>query len=269
MPPLVAVVATHLPVGRITKWSRGGHIVRESYVDALRRAGAQPVMVPALDLHTPAAEILGAVSGLLLMGGGDMLPEHYGAEAHSATGDYEPDRDRMEMELAREARLRGTPTLAICRGMQVVNVAYGGTLHQHLPDHPGLLQHVDPGAGGAVMHDVRLAPGSRVAGACGTERVYGASLHHQGIDTVGEGLVPTGWAPDGIVEAFESDERDAWLVAVQWHPEETAADDEANQRLFDALVERAEEARRNTAIVDRRARTMRSGTSRPPRRLRP
>lgn len=262
MAPLVAIVATQLPPGRITGWTRGGYIVRDTYVDALRRAGAQPVLVPALDNRAVVAELLSSVQGLLLMGGGDIDPDRYGAEAHPFISGVEPERDAVEIDLVLGARARGTPTLAICRGIQLVNVALGGTLHQHVPDLPGAIDHTDPEDGHAIVHDIRLAPGSRVAGACGTERVHGASRHHQAVDRVADGLVPTGWSADGLIEAVETDESEPWLVAVQWHPEETAADDPANQGLFDALTARAEEARTAGGSADAIAR-------RPPRGARP
>ena len=268
VPPLVAIVATHLPAGRITGWTRGGYVVRETYVDALRRAGAQPVLVPALENTTAANDLLNAVNGLVLMGGGDVDPTRYGAEPHPFVTGLEPRRDEMEIDLVLGARARGVPTLAICRGMQVVNVALGGTLHQHVPDLDGVIAHTDPQDGQAVVHDIRLAAGSRVAAACRTERVQGASRHHQAIEKVADGLVPTGWSPDGLVEAVETDEREPWLVAVQWHPEDTAERDPNNQGLFDTLATRADEARAAWSDLTRRAGRARPG-GRPPRRMRP
>ncbi len=138
----------------------------------------------------------------------------------------------------RAAVRNGTPTLAICRGVQVLNVALGGTLIQHLPDIEGRHEHRN-----GVMHEVDLKPGTLVADAMGTTRPMCSSFHHQAIDRLAPGLVETGWADDGTIEAVQLEGRDdghGWLVGVQWHPEDTAADDELQQALFDELVRQAE-----------------------------
>jgi putative glutamine amidotransferase len=130
------------------------------------------------------------------------------------------------------------PTLAICRGAQSVNVAFGGTLHQHLPELEGLIPHGTPGGGEATVHDVRIAPASRIRRATRAEVLSCSSHHHQGIDRLGAGLVPTAWSEDSLVEGLERER--GWLVSVQWHPEDTAANDEAQQALFDELVRHAQ-----------------------------
>ena len=148
------------------------------------------------------------------------------------------DVDAFDIALARAAVRNGTPTLAICRGVQVLNVALGGTLIQHLPDIEGRQEHRN-----GVMHEVDLKPGTLVADAMGTTRPMCSSFHHQAIDRLAPGLVETGWADDGTIEAVELEGRDdghGWLVGVQWHPEDTAADDELQQALFDELVRQAE-----------------------------
>ena len=129
------------------------------------------------------------------------------------------------------------PVLAICRGVQVLNVALGGTLHQHLPDDMGWSVHGTPRDGGAVRHDVRVSAGSRLAAACRTEAVVAMSHHHQGLDRLGDGLTATAWTADGLVEGVELS-GPAWVVGVQWHPELSAADDPAQQSLFDSFVAR-------------------------------
>jgi putative glutamine amidotransferase len=206
-----------------------------TYVDALRRAGARPLLLTCPDEDPEGA--LALVDGLMLMGGGDVEPSRYGAEDHPELYGVEAARDVFEIALVRAADREGVPTLAICRGIQVLNVAFGGTLHPHLPEVEGIGLHGTPLSGDPVPHDVKLAPGSRVAEAAGADVVSGSSHHHQGLDRVGEGLLATGWTEDGLVESVERET--GWMVGVQWHPEETAADDPAHQGLFDALVRRA------------------------------
>ena len=234
--PWIAVAACHLVTGRVTGWRVGGYGVPESYVDAVRRAGGRPLLLlPGEDAG--ADELLEPLDGLLLVGGGDVEPRRYGQEPHVTIGGIEPDRDDLEIRLLREADRARLPTLAICRGAQVLNVAFGGSLIQHLPDVPGLGPHEPPSGESRRSHDVRLAPGSRIAEAVGTEVLSCSSRHHQGVDRLGEGLVATGWSEDDLVEALEREE--GWMVAAQWHPEDTAAEDPVQQRLFDALVVRA------------------------------
>jgi putative glutamine amidotransferase len=148
--------------------------------------------------------------------------------------------DDFELALARAAVAHGTPLLAICRGIQVLNVAFGGTLHQHIPADPGVAPHGEPGAkGGARLQRVELEPDSRIAAVMGTTAPTVSCHHHQAIDRVGTGLRVVGRAADGIVEAIEPVADDAFVLAVQWHPEDTAATDPAQQALFTGLVERA------------------------------
>ncbi len=232
--PEIAVVAYHLRPGRVRGWVVGGYGVPEGYVEALRRAGAIPTLLLPGDPRSPA-ELLDRFDGLLLVGGGDVEPARYGQEPHAELYGLEPDRDDLEIALLHEAERRGLPTLCVCRGMQVMNVAFGGTLHQHLPDDPRYQPHGTPSGEDELLHEVRLAPGSRVARAAGAEVLTCSSHHHQGVERLGEGLLATGWAPDGLVEAIER-EGEGWMVGVQWHPEDTAAGDPAQQRLFDALA---------------------------------
>ena len=134
--------------------------------------------------------------------------------------------------------MRSLPILAVCRGLQLLNVAFGGTLRQHLPDGGSPIGHGVPVGGPPGVHEVRVAPGSRLAGVCGGAALSGCtSIHHQGVEALGPGLVATAWSSDGLIEAVETpaDGR-GWLLAVQWHPEMTAADDPAQQALFDAFA---------------------------------
>jgi putative glutamine amidotransferase len=234
--PEIAVAAYHLRPGRVSMWIVGGYGVPENYIDAVRRAGGHPALVLPGDERSPG-ELLDRVGGLLLVGGGDVEPARYGQEPSETIYGLEPDRDAFEIALLQEAASRDVPTLCVCRGMQVLNVALGGTLIQHLPDHDRFLPHGAPSGVEGVRHDVRLDPGCRVARATGGRTVSCSSHHHQGIDRLGEGLVGTGWTEDGLVEALELEA--GWVVGVQWHPEDTAAEDAAQQGLFDELVLRA------------------------------
>jgi len=234
--PQVAVVAYHLSPGRVSYWQVGGFGVPEHYVHAVRRAGGRPALLLPGD-DTPPKDLLRPFDALLLVGGGDVEPARYGQEPHASVYGVEPDRDDLEAELLHEADRSEMPTLAICRGMQVMNVAFGGTLIQHLPDHDAYLPHGTPSGRDHLAHDVKAAPGSRLAEAAGAEVLTCSTHHHQGVDRVGERLSPTGWSEDGLVEAMERG--GGWMLGVQWHPEDTASEDPRQQALFDALVGQA------------------------------
>lgn len=234
--PRIGVVAQPLVEGRVRGWPSRAFGVPATYVGALRRAGAMPVLFPP---PTDVEELLGLVDGVLLMGGGDVEPSRYGGADRPELYGIEPTRDELELAVVDAAERSRVPLLAICRGIQVLNVAHRGTLHQHLPEVEGAGTHGEPTSGDPVDHDVKLAPGSRIALAAGADVVAASSHHHQAIDVVGDGLVATGWTEDGLVEAIEVD-GDGWVIGVQWHPEDTAERDPAQQRLFDELVRRAE-----------------------------
>ena len=239
--PLIGVVGYHLEPGRVSRWPDGGYGVPAPYLDALRRAGARVLIVAPGEAGDPE-ELLAPFDGLLLVGGGDVDPSRYGAEPDVNTYGVEPDRDDLEIRLVQTAYRIATPTLCICRGMQVMNVAFGGTLRQHLPDVPGLIEHGVPVAETATLHQVEPVAGSRLSASTkSAPPLVVASHHHQGVDRIGEGLLATGHSPDGLIEAIEppndpDDPNAPWLLGVQWHPEETAATDGAQQSLFDGLV---------------------------------
>ena len=242
MRPLIAVPAYPVKAGRVQGWEKPGVAAPTTYVEALQRAGAlEAILMPVAIDDADAGEILGRFDGLLLLGGGDLRPEEYGQERRETVYGVVPHRDRFEIALARAAVDRGLPTLAICRGHQVLNVALRGSLDQHITDRPGVLDHGTPGVpGGSSVHDVELEPASRLADSMGVTHASVSSHHHQAVDRAGHGLRVTARAPDGVVEGIELD-GDAWVVGAQWHPEDTAADDPAQQRLFDAFVHRATE----------------------------
>lgn len=238
--PLIAVVAYHLGDDRVARWRHGGYAVPAPYVESLRRAGARTaILAPGEDGE--AEELLEPFDGLLLLGGGDVDPARYGAEPDVAHNyGVEPDRDALEIELLRTADLWELPALCVCRGMQVLNVAFGGTLHQHLPEMPGMLAHGVPALDTRSLHDVRLDPRSKTWATTKTTTIACSSHHHQGVDRVGRKLRATGWSSDGLVEAIEREVADPeslhWMVGIQWHPEDTAHDDPAQQSWFDVLA---------------------------------
>jgi putative glutamine amidotransferase len=224
--PLVAIPTYHLGPGQVRTWE-GAYALPASYVTALRRAGIRTALLPPAQ-PSAADELLAPFDGLLLAGGGDVEPARYGAAAHPADHGHDPDRDELELELARAAVRLGLPVLGICRGMQLLNVAFGGTLVQHLPERPGLVEHRDKAK--QVMHGLRVEPGSRLAAALGRVEAEVLSHHHQALDRLGEGFRAVAWAPDGLVEGIEREQ--GWTVGVLWHPEGTAAADPVQHRLL-------------------------------------
>jgi putative glutamine amidotransferase len=205
-----------------------------SYARAIHGAGGMMAMLPPDRRATEdPGELLDRIDALVLGGGADIDPEDQGVEAHPETIGTNPDRDRFEMALARAALERGIPLLGVCRGMQVLNVACGGTLEQHLPDRLGHERH-RPVPGSWAEHDVRIEPGSLAARAAGTEQLTVKSHHHQGVDAIPKSLAATAWATDDeSIEAIESADGE-FVLGVLWHPEEDAGD-----RVIPSLVERA------------------------------
>jgi putative glutamine amidotransferase len=237
MKPLIAVTGRHLRPGRISSWKAGALALPRGYTDAVDRAGGRGVVLPP-PLSDPGevAGVLDTFAGLVITGGADVDPWWYGQEPHPSVYGVDRSLDEFEIALAGSAIDAGLPVLAICRGHQVLNVAMGGTLDQHITDRPGLLVHGDPasGPGGGVEHEVSLERDSRLAEALGVTRCTVRSHHHQAVADLAPKATATGWSDDGVLESFELPE--GWVVAVQWHPEATADSDPVQQRLFDAFV---------------------------------
>jgi putative glutamine amidotransferase len=195
-----------------------------SYARAIQGAGGMMAMLPPDRRATEEPdELLDRIDALVLAGGADIDAADQGIEAHPETVGTNPDRDRFEIALARRALEREVPLLGVCRGMQILNVACGGTLDQHLPDRLGHERH-RPVPGSWAEHDVRIEPGSLAARAAGTERLTVKSHHHQGVEAIPDSLSATAWATDDeSVEAIESDDG-GFVLGVLWHPEEDAND---------------------------------------------
>jgi putative glutamine amidotransferase len=237
--PLIGICAALEPA-RWSVWELPAVLLPADYLVAIQRAGGLPLMIaPDEALAENPGELLDRLDGLILAGGCDIDPSAYGASPEEHTFGTVPLRDRTELALAREAVARDLPLLGICRGMQLLNVARGGSLIQHLPDHLGHEEHRrTPGTFEGSEHDVTIDPGTRAADAIGEAHHEVKSHHHQAIDRLGEGLVISGRSTlDELPEAIELPDR-RFTLGVQWHPEA-----DGSSRVIAALVERAREYR--------------------------
>jgi gamma-glutamyl-gamma-aminobutyrate hydrolase PuuD len=232
--PLVGIT-TYVEPASWGHWQLDAALIPYDYVRAVERAGARAMLVPPST--DGIEETLDALDGIVFSGGADVDPETYGAEAHSETNGTRPERDAGELALLQAALARDMPVLAVCRGFQILNVARGGDLEQHVPDRVGSEAHREV-KGEFSEHGVRVENDSRLGSLLGGEVSGVKSHHHQGVGEVGDGLVEVAWADDGTVEGLEDPER-RFALGVLWHPE--AGDD---ARLFDALVEEARAYRR-------------------------
>lgn len=229
------------PLVGISSYARGGQRLSFSvpceYVDAVRKAGGVPLVLPPV--LGPVHEALEVIDGLILPGGGDIHPEHYGGDDHDANYGICHERDHFELVLARAALERPKlPVLCVCRGMQMLNVALGGDLIAHIPDVFGTkVIHRTPDVQ-ALPHPVELSPGSHVARVYGGTTAQVQSVHHQAVGRLGDGLRAVAWAADGVIEAIESERHD-FVVGVQWHPELDVLTDDRPLGLFDELVARS------------------------------
>ena len=207
-----------------------------AYVEAVVRAGGVPMVIPPC--NADPEYLLGVVDGYVFSGGGDMDPAIYGGVKHDQVASVDRERDTYELALARCVINSKQPLLAICRGMQVVNVALGGSLHEHLPDHYGnsVVHRGDDGQ--KVAHSVKVKPDSTLASLLKETEFTCPSYHHQCINEIAPGFEVVASATDGVVEAIESDQHPQ-IIAMQWHPEFTAKTAPVHQRPFDALVDMA------------------------------
>lgn len=220
-------------------------VMNHRYYVAVASVGGAPFMVPLLEDEGALRALYERMDGVFLAGGVDMDPPSYGEERREWCGRTDPARDRVELLLARWALADGKPVLGVCRGMQVINVATGGTLLQDCDQQlPGSIKHdYFPHAGFArdhLAHEIEVAAESRLRAVLGAERVPVNSMHHQGICRLGEGLRVTATAPDGLAEALETADG-RFVVGVQWHPEMLIDSDAGTRRLFEAFVEASEE----------------------------
>ena len=227
--PLIAIPARFSSSAAVLRYE--AEVAARKLVEAVYAAGGEPLVVhPSAPGGTisdaEAARRLAFADGVLLPGGGDLHPAYYGGAQHESLYDMDREQDAFDLAVARWSLRAARPLLAICRGMQVVNVAMGGTLVQDMPRHH---RH--------VRSELALGPGTAVHGVLGQDMVTISCYHHQAVDRIGAGLRPTASSEDGVVEAIElAEPADGWFLAVQWHPEDTAASDPAQQRLFGALV---------------------------------
>jgi len=207
-------------------------------VTALESAGLIPLIVPPLSRASAAAVILDSVSGLVLTGGEDIDPARYGEKRHEKIRSINAARDATEIALIEEAKARGKPILAICRGIQILNVALGGTLVQDIPSQLDTkIAHDEDSPRNSRSHDISIEPGSLIAKAVGTEHCTVNSFHHQSVKRVADGMRVTARSPDGVIEGLESAD-DWWVIAVQWHPEEMTDSPEPWDRgLFKAFAQ--------------------------------
>ena len=217
--------------------------LNSAYLRAVEQAGGAPVLLPP-PLGAAARDALWArLDGLLLTGGGDVDPQHFGEPRHPTLVEVSEARDALELELAGRALAQGLPLLAICRGIQVLNVALGGSLHQDVPSDPGSpLSHSQAERRHQPTHQVKVQAGSRLSAVLGALEVDVNSFHHQAIKRLGRGLAAVAWAPDGIVEGVELTDGAPFVLGVQWHPEDLVEHDPAARCLFAALVTAAARA---------------------------
>lgn len=242
--PIIGITTQNLhaidgiPEGLPQSW-----MMNQRYILAATNAGGIPWMVPLLEDPAALRAIYDRLDGILLPGGVDLDPATFGERPTARCGRLDPARDQIELQLTRWALEDAKPLLGLCRGIQVINVASGGSLYQDLEsEFPDSIKHnYFPTAGYArdyLAHAVALEPGSRLQVAMDRPVITVNSMHHQGIKQLASALVPTAWAPDGLIEGVESED-DHFMVGVQWHPEMFEASDPGTHRLFQKFIEAA------------------------------
>lgn len=227
MKPIIGVTASH---------EEEHVLLKHEYADWILKAGGIPLVVPFTDDPSDIERICGTIDGLLLTGGADVDPDHYGEEPLPSLGRVTPERDRMELALTRRTAVSDKPVFAICRGVQVLNVAMGGTLYQDIDSLGNRLQHSQKAPRSHLSHRVKVTEGTLLHRIAGAAEFRVNSFHHQAVRTPAPGFRIAAVASDGIVEAIES-ESHSFVLGVQWHPEHTAAVDPISRKLFFAFVE--------------------------------
>ncbi|CAN5497493.1 gamma-glutamyl-gamma-aminobutyrate hydrolase family protein [soil metagenome] len=238
-----------IPEGLPHSW-----VMNHRYFLAVTSVGAVPWMIPLLaDDTTTLRAIYSSLDGVFIAGGVDVHPSSYGAEQHKLCGRTDPPRDTVELQFARWALEDGKPLLGVCRGMQIMNVATGGTLYQDCTDeYPGSQKHdYFPNFGferDFLAHRITIEPGSQLHAAVGTTETMINSMHHQGVKTLGEGFLATAYAQDGLIEAIEAPAQN-FAVGVQWHPEMLIDTDPGTRALFQAFIDASLQWRRNRLMA--------------------
>jgi putative glutamine amidotransferase len=238
------ILITTFMLAQDMPFRRVASLAGKNYSDAVALAGGLPFMVSNLS-PALAEAYCECADGVLFSGGGDVEPRLYGEQPHPRLGEVEHERDRFELALYRAARARGLPILGICRGIQLINVAEGGTLHQDLPSLPGTISHSQARRDSSLGHEVTLEPKSYLAEALGKASLWTNSFHHQAVDRLGQGLKITGRAQDDTVEVLEND-GGSFVLGVQWHPEMSFRDHPEHFVPFRLFLE-AVKARRERA----------------------
>lgn len=237
MPEPLIGVSTSVTVGEYPERA----YVNAAYLRAVEQAGGIPVLLPPQLSASARATLWKRLDGLVLTGGGDIDPARFGEASHPRTTLVSEDRDALELELVDRALRDDLPLFGICRGLQVINVALGGSLHQHIPDTIGeRVQHTQAEKRHVATHPVKLlAEGTRLGRIVGASELTVNSFHHQALKRLGRGLREVAWAPDQVIEAVEHEDARRFVVAVQWHPEDLVEHDAAARALFSAVVEAA------------------------------
>jgi putative glutamine amidotransferase len=234
--PLVGIT-TSITVGAVPERA----YVNGAYIRAVQEAGGIPVLLTPHFTPEVQAALWQRLDGLVLTGGGDIAPGRFGEARHPTVDEVSPARDELEIDLTRRAVADAVPLFAICRGIQVLNVALGGRLVQDLPSEwPNALSHSQTAPRHQPTHAVKvMGEGTHLGRLLGTLELDVNSMHHQAIKQLGEGLREVAWAPDGVVEGVEMPGDDRFVLGVQWHPEELVAHDQAARNLFTAIVDAA------------------------------